>query len=58
MNEKAALLLDAAATLAGMALKAFAVARDGDRRANELGTKWLLEAEQLFAEAKRVQEGG
>lgn len=46
--------LDAAATLASLALKAFAVAKDGDLRANELGTRWLDEAERLFAEGRHL----
>ena len=55
MDHRRRFLLDAAATLSRLALKAFAVAKDGDLRANELGTRWLDEAERLFAEAKATQ---
>lgn len=50
----AQLTLEAGEKLSGLALTAFALAREGDNRANELGTKFLDQAERLVTEGRAL----
>jgi hypothetical protein len=50
----ARLAMEAAEKLSALALQAFALARDGNQRANEMGTEFLDRAERLVGEGRAL----